>query len=41
MNNNLLGNLEMENLRCFIEKIETTWLSIIRLPDLLEFSELV
>ncbi|CAD8174795.1 unnamed protein product [Paramecium octaurelia] len=32
---------EMENLKYFIQKIETTWKSIDSLPDLLEFSELI
>ncbi|CAK76938.1 unnamed protein product (macronuclear) [Paramecium tetraurelia] len=35
------GRRQMENLKYFIEKIETTWKSIITLPDLLEFSELI
>ncbi|CAD8174714.1 unnamed protein product [Paramecium octaurelia] len=32
---------QMENLKQFIQKIETTWRSIESLPDLLEFSELI
>ncbi|CAD8170652.1 unnamed protein product [Paramecium pentaurelia] len=35
------GKKQMENLKYFIEKIQTTWRSIESLPDLLEFSELI
>ncbi|CAD8070855.1 unnamed protein product [Paramecium primaurelia] len=35
------GNKQMENLKQFIEKIQTTWRSTESLPDLLEFSELI
>ncbi|CAD8068942.1 unnamed protein product [Paramecium primaurelia] len=38
---NYYGIKQMENLKYFIDKIETTWSSILSLPDLLEFSELV
>ncbi|CAD8131511.1 unnamed protein product [Paramecium pentaurelia] len=38
---NYYGIKQMENLKYFVGKIETTWSSILSLPDLLEFSELV
>ncbi|CAD8108663.1 unnamed protein product [Paramecium sonneborni] len=39
--NNQELTVQMEDLKCFIQKIDTNWRSISNLPDLLEFSELI